>query len=709
MNIGVLDVETSAKPILHPWMTGSYLSTIGLFTALESGLHNYHEWVYYHSEEQVTDDDRLGIVFQLQEELDKLDLLVGHNFKFDMNWLKFINVDVSKLKVWDTMLAEFMLSGQDKEKYPLTKQSLSDCCSNWGLDVKTDVVKTYWDAGVPTHEIPLRILMPYMKNDVMITGDLFKKQYIELRKHPDLMKLVEVRNQCLHIFTDLELNGMPSDWDKAKEHVAAFQLELEHTNAELRSYFGRDDMNIDSGPELSAGLFGGKVKRVKHVPLIYTRNCTIKEPYQFTYKSGKKKGMTVTKFRNRVVKELLGKKRKVEYEVPIKGVGFTPADKSECIRDGKPTGVFQTNKDVLKTLTCNNSGGSTVKLKRRILELLLHRSKISKFTSTFVGSKEGTGLFHVASLNSDGRAHPNYNQTIASTGRLTSSNPNGQNFPRSKEDEDGFTNPLKSVFIPSRPEGLVFVGDLSQLEWRVAAWQSQDPVAMQEIFDGVDIHLDNAIKFFGDAKYRQDAKIMTFRLLYGGSAYAFWIDPKMPNFSKKRWDEIVDSYEMKYRGITQWQQNNISRVPLDHGFLYDAMGRKYKIPMEEHKRYPGTMVYKDTCIKNYPVQGMATGNIVPLAQVMMQEKIDADPQAFMSSNWMGQVHDSMIFDTMPHEVKRLAFTCIQVFEALPARINDIWGLDFNLPLTGEAEWGPSYAAMTTSVKHEGGEWILKQK
>ena len=81
----------------------------------------------------------------------------------------------------------------------------------------------------------------------------------------------------------------------------------------------------------------------------------------------------------------------------------------------------------------------------------------------------------------------------------------------------------------------------------------------------------------------------------------------------------------------------------------------------------------------------------------------------MSSNWMGQVHDSMIFDTMPHEVKRLALNCIEVFEELPDRINKLWGLDFNLPLTGECEWGPSYADLPNSVKHEGGEWILKVK
>ena len=76
---------------------------------------------------------------------------------------------------------------------------------------------------------------------------------------------------------------------------------------------------------------------------------------------------------------------------------------------------------------------------------------------------------------------------------------------------------------------------------------------------------------------------------------------------------------------------------------------------------------------------------------------------------MGQVHDSVIFDTMPHEVKHLAKITIEVFESLPMIISDLWQVDFNLPMTGECEWGPDYGNMVHSVKHEGGKWILKQK
>jgi DNA polymerase-1 len=414
--------------------------------------------------------------------------------------------------------------------------------------------------------------------------------------------------------------------------------------------------------------------------------------------------MIITKYRNKTLKEITCKRKRIDYEISIPGLGFTPGKNTET----KVDGVYQTNKDVLKILTCSGKG-STRQVKHRVLELLLHRSKIQQFTQTFVGTKKDSGLFYLQDLNTDGWLHPNYNQTIASTGRFTSSGPNGQNFSRSKEDEDGFSNPLKSCFVASRPGGLILVIDLSQLEWRVAAWLSQDPVAMQEIIDGIDCHLDNAITFFGDAKYRQDAKIMTFRLLYGGSAYAFYMDPKMPDFTLKKWNDIERQYKQKYHVLTRWQDMNIIQVGQDNGWLQSPTGRIYLIPKEEHKKYPGTWVFKETCIKNYPVQGTATGDIVPLAMNIMWERMQLDISAYQSTNWMGQVHDSMLFDTMPHEVKRVAHLGITVFEDLPQIINDLWGVNFNLPMTGEATWGKNYGDQTSSVKHEGGLWMLKEQ
>jgi DNA polymerase I-like protein with 3'-5' exonuclease and polymerase domains len=184
------------------------------------------------------------------------------------------------------------------------------------------------------------------------------------------------------------------------------------------------------------------------------------------------------------------------------------------------------------------------------------------------------------------------------------------------------------------------------------------------------------------------------------------MDPLMPNFTLKRWNEIETEYNRKYVGLHNWQQSNITAVGQNNGIMTSPFGRIYKIPLSEHKKYPGTYVYTETCIKNYIVQGSATGDIVPLAMDVMAQRMALTPRAYMSTNWMGSVHDSVIFDTMPHEVKRVAHLGITVFEDLPGIISDLWDVDFDLPMTGEATWGPNYGDQTTAVKHEGGLWHL---
>jgi DNA polymerase-1 len=263
------------------------------------------------------------------------------------------------------------------------------------------------------------------------------------------------------------------------------------------------------------------------------------------------------------------------------------------------------------------------------------------------------------------------------------------------------------VFIPSRPDGLILAADLSQLEWRVAALLSGDPVAIQEINDGADIHLDNAIKFFGDASFRQAAKIMTFRLLYGGTAYAFFMDTQMPDFSMKKWDSIVKAYGHKYCVLIAWQQQNIIDVPQQGGILYSPSGREYKIPMVEHKKHKGVMVYKDAVIKNYMIQGFATGDVVPLCMNAVWERMQLNISAYQSTNWFGQVHDSILFDTIGCEVRPLAHLCIQVFESIPKMLYDTWGIKSPIEFTGEVEVGPDYSNMTHSVSHEGDKWVTK--
>lgn len=223
------------------------------------------------------------------------------------------------------------------------------------------------------------------------------------------------------------------------------------------------------------------------------------------------------------------------------------------------------------------------------------------------------------------------------------------------------------------------------MEWRVAAYLSQDPIALKEIYDGVDYHLDNALKFFGDAKYRTDAKIFGFRLLYGGSAYGMYMDSSMPRFSLKRWEQIVLEYYEKYKGIQQWQNNNIREVTKNKGFLVSPSGRILTFPKE------GSKGYSIRKIKNYPVQSFATADIMILATVVLYKRMKA---IGLKSQMICQVHDSIVFDVIKEENDALARLSVKTFEDLPELMGKFWKINFNVPLTGEYECGPDYGSLS---------------
>lgn len=110
----------------------------------------------------------------LQRTLADADIVVGFNIKFDLSWLKKIGIDVFNIKqVWDCQIAEFLLESQ-RNPYP----SLAKACEKYNIPAKMDIIELdYWDKCIDTDEIPKDILLEYNKHDVIITEQVFKKQY----------------------------------------------------------------------------------------------------------------------------------------------------------------------------------------------------------------------------------------------------------------------------------------------------------------------------------------------------------------------------------------------------------------------------------------------------------------------------------------------------------------------------------------------------
>lgn len=617
-----IDVETSAIPIFKPWQAGSFLVAVGL--ADEYGFRQ--NWVFNHQELKGGVIQR-PMIDQIQKEIDTSIRIVGHNLKFDLAWLRSIGLNFDKQRLYCTQLAEYLIRGQGPLSY-----SLDDCCKRHNIPTKIDKVKMYWESGYNTDEIPLHILLPYLTQDCISTLSLYQRQ-VPLLKRQAMERLFAVQSEALRVLADIEWNGMYADKAAAEGLIEEFKAKSAYIDRELTEMFGWD-VNLNSGDELSAALFGGTIKRDGV------------EQYTQTLKNG-----TVKK-----------KTRKCVVETKVEGVGFTPPNGSAI----KKEGFYSTSKDVITQL------GGRKKVHKEIKELLMERSVTKKILETFQNEDGVKGL--VNKIEADKCIHPQYNQSVTRTGRLSSSSPNGQNLPRKG------TSPIKQIFV-SRYDKIV-VPDLSQLEWRVVGHLSQDREIIKEVTEGIDAHLDNAVNFFGDAKFRHDAKIFTFRMIYGGSAYSFYMDQAMPNFGLKKWKEIVEQFYEKYHGLKEWQNKNIALVN-KKGYLTSATGRR--LAFEKHP----VKGYNVKQIKNYPVQSLATADIMPLAMVVIARKLK-DFKTLL----IGQVHDSLVMDVPEEEVNAVARISIETFEDLPRLIEQTWGFKFTVPLTGEVEVGTNYGQLS---------------
>lgn len=233
--------------------------------------------------------------------------------------------------------------------------------------------------------------------------------------------------------------------------------------------------------------------------------------------------------------------------------------------------------------------------------------------------------------------------------------------------------------------------DLSQLEWRVGAELSKDETMIKEIINGLDIHTENSINLFGDAKFRQESKTISFRSLYGGSAYAFFMDSRMPSKSLKEWEDIVNAFYKKYKGLKKWQDDNYKYV-IKNGYLISPTGRKYIF--KKYRKKDGSWEYSRPAVCNYPVQGTATADIVPLAMYHIN-KIINDYKLQDKILIINQVHDSIILDTINNKkiIDTACSICYDVFNDLPRLIREWFKIDWIVPLTGECKFGPTWADM----------------
>ena len=672
----VLDVENTVterggKNLLDPYEQGNYLVQVGMVNADDTA----QRFIVNidHNEAKDTGAGRKLV----QEVLDMTTLLIGHNLQHDLMWLWECGFKYDG-DIYDTMLAEYLLlRGQKK---PL---SLDACAERRNLSYqKDDTLKRYFKEGYNTNEIPLKELTFYLDRDLDTTCELFHSIEADFAS-PEAESIHAVRGvtfDTCKTLTRMYMAGIKVDRDALNSVRQQFEAELaeieDRLQHQVRELMGDTPINLNSPEQMSQVVFSRKVNNKKEWADLFNYVKTDKE-FKDTIKSnstivkktqaytcpecgGEGKVFKVkkdgTKFKKpNKCKDCDARGYKLKELPQVAGLCFTPPSKTWVSANGFGTG--KDNLDALIATAKSNSMDSAVEF----LTDLKRLSAVSSYLSAFV---EGIDVY----TREDNMLHVGLTQHITATGRFSGRNPNMQNMPR------GGTFPVKKVFVSRWEGGQIMEADFAQLEFRVAAFLSQDPVAIAEIETGFDVHSYTAkvISDAGQPTSRQAAKEHTFAPLFGATGYG----------RSKAEEAYYIHFNEKYEGIASWHKK-LADEAIRFQKITNVSGRQYAFP-DVTRRANGTPTHF-TMIKNYPVQGFATGDVVPVVLVEMEKLL-----APLQSCLVNTVHDSTVVDVHPDEVDQV----IQIVQDMNDELNDLvekaYGVTMNVPLLLEAKIGPNW-------------------
>ncbi|MDH4217418.1 MAG: DNA polymerase I [Candidatus Aminicenantes bacterium] len=244
-----------------------------------------------------------------------------------------------------------------------------------------------------------------------------------------------------------------------------------------------------------------------------------------------------------------------------------------------------------------------------------------------------------------GRIHTSYNQTVAATGRLSSSDPNLQNIPARGEWGQRF----RKAFIPEN-EHLFLTADYSQIELRVLAHLSDDPGLIETFLEDQDIHQETAHKVFGDStalfpeEQRRRAKIINFSIVYGATAFSL---ARELGSSNSEAQQFIDLYYERYPKVKEFLEKSVMDA-CEKGFAETLFGRKRPVPELRHKDRTVQQFGRRIAL-NTPIQGTAA-DLMKKAMIDIWKEIKT--RGFKTKMIL-QVHDELVFEVPKQEVKKM--------------------------------------------------------
>lgn len=614
---------------------------------------------------------------RVQSYLDQATVIIAHNAPYDLMWLWESGFKYDG-PVFDTMLAEYVLQRGIKE--PL---SLEACAERYELETKKqDTLKEYFKKGYSTRDIPYNELSEYLSADLHATQQLADKLMYRLNTLPDakLMDTVTLTNQVAVCLARIYQRGFKVDMSALDEVRTEFEAEKKQLQEDLQTHvrrvMGDTPINLNSPEQLSWVIYGRKVinkvdwaaqidpymdkddfasmmsKGTERLYRTVAQQCTDCNGSGYIRKI-KKNGEPFAKPSRCTSCDTAG-----FLFIPtdtLAGFKFKPPSPKWASANGFSTSKI--NLEVLESVAKSKGMDSAVDFLSKVRRL----SAVDTYLSSFV---EGIKAF----TKQDGFLHVRLLQHRTATGRFSGADPNMQNMPR------GGTFPVKKVFVSRFEGGKILEADFAQLEFRAAAYLSQDEVAIEEVSTGFDVHAYTAevITNAGQPTSRQDAKAHTFAPLYGATGFG----------RTKAEAEYYEHFTKKYQGVADWHSRLASEA-LETQKITTPSGREFAFPDVVRKSSGRVSFF--TQIKNYPVQSFATADIVPVALLHIDGLLNG-----MKSCIVNTVHDSIVIDVHPDEEQMVINIIQQTNKVLPELITMRWGITFNVPLLLEAKIGPNW-------------------
>jgi DNA polymerase I len=298
--------------------------------------------------------------------------------------------------------------------------------------------------------------------------------------------------------------------------------------------------------------------------------------------------------------------------------------------------------------------------------LVLEYRQLAKLKSTYLDSLPQL-------TDAQGRVHTTFNQVGTATGRLSSTNPNLQNIPIRTE----LGREIRAAFIPA-PGNVLMSADYSQIELRLMAHFSQDPLLLDAYRTGKDIHTLTASEVFGvdaatmDKETRARAKAVNFGIVYGISPFGL---AAQLNIDQKTAKQYIETYFDRYKGVQRFIEETLETVRRDQS-VKTYFGRIRPIP-DIQSRNPNMRGFAERTAINTPLQGTAA-DLIKLAMLKIDQLIR---KRKLKSQMTLQVHDELLFDVVPEEAEELQELVKQEMEHVA---------EFSVPIVADVGIGKNW-------------------